>query len=92
MTPEQRAEHTCHARHCKAHVPPERLMCLKHWRMVPPNLQRRVWATYKPGQCDDWSLLTDEYLQAAQAAVDAVANRELDAAIPIRGRAAGGGA
>lgn len=69
------AEHTCHARGCKAPVPPARLMCLRHWRMVPKNLQRAVWATYELGQelTKDPSL---EYLEAATAAVNAVAEIE----------------
>jgi len=67
--------HTCHATDCETPVPPTMLMCRGHWRMVPKILQRRVWATYRPGQCDDWQP-SAEYCQAARAAVVAVAKRE----------------
>jgi hypothetical protein len=43
MTP-----HTCHARGCALSVPPELLMCHRHWQMVPREIQRRVRATYRP--------------------------------------------
>jgi hypothetical protein len=67
--------HTCHAIGCNRDIPPERLMCYPHWKMVPKYLQRRVWATYRPGQCDDWQP-SAEYCSAAKAAVFAVAQAE----------------
>jgi hypothetical protein len=45
--------HHCHARGCSTPVPPERLFCLRHWQMVPRNLQAAVWRHYRDGQCDD---------------------------------------
>jgi hypothetical protein len=51
------------------------LMCYKHWRMVPKALQQRVWATYRPGQ-EVTKDPSPEYLVAALAAVDAVADKE----------------
>jgi len=67
--------HLCHARQCQTAVPPKRLMCLKHWRMVPRALQRRVWALYRPGQ-EITKTPTPEYLEAARDAVEAVAKAE----------------
>lgn len=67
--------HHCHARGCAAPVKPEMLMCLKHWRSVPKNIQRRVWATYRPGQCDDMSP-SSEWHVAADAAIKAVWDKE----------------
>lgn len=46
-----------------------------HWRMVPRDLRRRVWSTYRPGQCDDREI-SREWLAAADAAIDAVAAKE----------------
>lgn len=60
--------HHCHADGCKVVVPPEKLMCKRHWTMVPPNLQRRIWATYRVGQCDDKNPST-EWLNAADLAI-----------------------
>lgn len=63
--------HTCHARGCSKVVPPSMLMCLRHWRMVPKSLQRRVWDTYVVGQ-EVRKDPTPEYLSAAQAAINHV--------------------
>lgn len=42
--------HTCHAVGCTVAVPPRMLFCLPHWRSVPREWQKRVWAEYRPGQ------------------------------------------
>ena len=69
------SEHTCHARGCTKPVPPRMLMCYPHWRMVPKALQRAVWATYRPGQ-ERTKDPSPEYLDAAGAAIDAVARKD----------------
>lgn len=72
---EEERPHTCHARGCSARVPPELLMCGRHWRMVPRDLQRAVWRHYRKGQCDDKEV-TRAWLAAADAAIEAVAEQE----------------
>jgi len=67
--------HHCHARGFVVPVKPELLMCLRHWRMVPRAVQRAVWATYRPGQCDDKGP-SDAWHQAADAAIGYVAHLE----------------
>jgi hypothetical protein len=67
--------HTCHAVGCNAKVPPEMLMCRRHWFMVPQKLRNAAWGTYRTGQCDDWRP-SAEYCDAAKAAVLAVAEKE----------------
>lgn len=67
--------HTCHALGCRALVAPKLLMCGKHWRMVPHEIQRQVWATYRPGQEID-KKPSFEYIQAQKRAVAAVAQLE----------------
>lgn len=69
------SKHVCHAKKCKVEVPPKMLMCRKHWYMVPKKIQQRVWKHYVPGQ-EISKTPTRKYLKAAQAAVDAVAERE----------------
>jgi hypothetical protein len=69
------SEHKCHAEGCNVLVPPRLLMCLRHWRMVPLELQRRVWATYVSGQ-EIRKDPSPEYLAAQEAAVQAVARKE----------------
>jgi hypothetical protein len=67
--------HTCHARACTVHVPPELLMCAVHWAMVPRDLQRAVWDHYRPGQERDKDP-SPWWVDAADAAIIAVAQRE----------------
>jgi hypothetical protein len=69
------SEHHCHARGCKTAVAPNLLMCLPHWRLVPQELKRAVWATYRRGQ-EIRKDPTPEYLVAARAAIEAVAEKE----------------
>lgn len=66
------SDHTCHARGCTKPVPPRMLMCLRHWKMVPRGIQSDVLATYRPGQ-ERTKDPSREYINAARAAVDAVA-------------------
>ena len=68
--------HHCHAKGCTRPCPPEYLMCGWHWRLVPYELQREVWRTYNPGQCDGNAEITEEWHEAADAAIDAVAEIE----------------
>ena len=67
--------HTCHARGCTTTVPPRLLMCRRHWRMVPRPLQDAVWDAYAPGQ-ERRKDPSPAYLDAARAAIDAVALKE----------------
>lgn len=68
-------QHHCHARRCTVPVPPEMLMCRRHWFMVPKKLRDAVWATYRPGQCDD-KQPSEAWHKAADAAILAVAQKE----------------
>jgi hypothetical protein len=67
--------HSCHARNCNTPVPPRMFMCRKHWFMVPKPMQDAIWATYRPGQ-ERTKDPSPEYLDAATAAVNAVADME----------------
>lgn len=42
--------HGCHWPGCEDRVPPAKWGCAKHWFALPPELRKRVWATYRPGQ------------------------------------------
>jgi hypothetical protein len=70
------SEHICHAEGCTIAVAPEMLMCRKHWRMVPYRMQRAVWNTYQPGQCDLDPPPSREWLNAAHDAIRTVAIKE----------------
>lgn len=68
--------HTCHAKGCETPVPPKLLMCAKHWRMVPREIQLRIWKHYRPGQEIDKNP-TETYLSVMREAIDAVASQEV---------------
>jgi len=68
-------DHHCHAYACQANVPPRLHMCAHHWRMVPKDKQRALWAAYRPGQ-ERTLTPSVAYLHAAAACVRAVAEAE----------------
>ncbi len=70
-----RAQHFCHAIGCKIEVPPEMLMCRRHWYMVPKSIRDRVWAAYRPGQCDDKEP-SETWHEAADTAIRTVFEKE----------------
>jgi hypothetical protein len=72
----QTRDHECHAKGCSRQVPPALLMCARHWKMVPRNIQKAIWTHYQTGQEKGESRPTPEYMQAFKAAVDAVAQVE----------------
>jgi len=67
--------HTCHAIGCNKRVPPAMFMCKPHWYMVPPIGRKAIWATYRPGQCDDRQP-SAAYCKNAKSALLAVAEKE----------------
>lgn len=66
----------CHARGCKAQVPPAFFMCAKHWRMVPKTLQNQVWEHYNPGQEQGNADVTQEYCRVTDEAIKVVWEKE----------------
>lgn len=67
--------HTCHATDCKVETKPEMFMCKRHWYMLPKRMRDRIWATYRPGQCNDWQI-SPEYVDAAKEAVTYLAEQD----------------
>ena len=68
-------KHTCHAERCQVNVPEKMFMCRRHWYMVPRLLRAAIWANYVPGQ-EIRKDPTREYLEVAQEAIAAVAEKE----------------
>ena len=60
--------HKCFADGCQAQVRADRMMCFKHWRMVPPDIQRQIWR--------HWQKDRREHLKWAARAFYAVAVAE----------------
>jgi hypothetical protein len=69
------SHHHCHATNCKVPVPPEMFMCKPHWFALPWKLRKRIWAAYRPGQCDDWNP-SRMYCMTAKEAVVFIAEQE----------------
>lgn len=67
--------HLCHAMGCAREVPPALLMCLRHWRLVPREIQRLVWKHYRKGQEID-KRPSKEYLEVMKLAIRSVAEQE----------------
>lgn len=67
--------HHCHATDCERQVPPEMFMCKKHWFRLPREFRRKIWATYRVGQCDD-KQPSREYCEAAKLCVNFLAEKE----------------
>jgi len=70
------SKHLCHAKGCTLEVPPKTLMCRRHWRMVPRDLQDAIWRYYRPGQEIDKNPSAG-YMTVQRQAVAAVAAVEL---------------
>lgn len=67
--------HLCHAKQCTTVCDPSKLMCGRHWRMVPKSIQYAVYREYRPGQ-EMTKDPSDAYLRVAQMAINAVARKE----------------
>jgi hypothetical protein len=66
--------HPCHARGCDRQIAPELLFCGPHWRLVPEELQKRVWSGYRAYL--RWKRSREEYVRAKREAIEAVAAAE----------------
>lgn len=67
--------HRCHATGCSVPVPPEKLMCRRHWFTVSKGTRDAVWFAYRAGQCEDMNP-SAAYCEAARAAIIEVARKE----------------
>lgn len=68
--------HVCHAKGCDTPVPRRLLMCPRHWRMVPRVMQREIWRLYVPGQENDRTKVTADYLAFTRKVIDFVYRSE----------------
>jgi hypothetical protein len=58
---------------CDTRIARSRVMCRKHWYMVPRPLRDDVWTTYRRD-----GVLSEEYQDARDAAIAAVEMEEAD--------------
>ncbi|MDH7973720.1 hypothetical protein QH494_16125 [Sphingomonas sp. AR_OL41] len=57
--------HHCHWPGCDAQVPPAMWGCKRHWYMLPAELRRKIWRTFKPGQ-EKSKTPSPAYIEAAR--------------------------
>jgi hypothetical protein len=50
---------------CREQIDPSRLMCRRHWYLVPKQVRDLVWATWRSGQ----GALSKEHLEAVRMAI-----------------------
>lgn len=66
--------HRCAASTCQTSVRRDRLMCPPDWRLVPRDVQARIWETWRGGP----GVVTPEYQQAVADAISAVKARKAE--------------
>lgn len=62
--------HTCPALGCTASLPRAKLLCGRHWRLVPRELQQQVNGLWR--QCLAGHAEWEDYFAARGSAIDAV--------------------
>jgi hypothetical protein len=66
----------CKANNCTWAAEPNRLMCRHHWRLLPGHLQANVISAFKANSSAASRLANVDYLEAAAAAVEYIAEKE----------------
>lgn len=77
IDPKEREAHKCHARNCPTNIKSTLLMCAKHWKMVPKEIQDEIYNTYRKGQCTT-KTPSREWHSAANKAIKYVFETEKD--------------
>lgn len=68
--------HRCDANHCSAIVDAGKGMCPAHWKMVPAEVQRRIYAAARAYKSSAQRLSSVVFLEAWADAVESVATAE----------------
>jgi hypothetical protein len=68
-------KHKCPVDGCEAMVPRSMLMCARHWRLVPTDLQKSVWRGYLEARGSEGHLAA--CLAATNAVNSALENKEV---------------
>ncbi len=76
MSGQYARKHSCDANHCGVKVDPSKGMCPEHWRMVPAEIQRRIYAAARAHRTSAQRLSSLDFLEAWADAVEAVATKE----------------
>lgn len=69
----QTRKHACHWPGCETQIPPAMWGCSHHWYRLPAAIRTRIWSTYRIGQERVGSMPSAEYIAAAKAAQEWIA-------------------
>lgn len=47
--------HECFVTGCYRRIPRDKLMCGRHWAMVPPQYQKAVWRAWRQGTMREYT-------------------------------------
>lgn len=64
--------HHCHWPGCGKRTPAAVWGCVKHWKMLPREIQRRIWNSFRPGQ-EETKTPSRAYVEAAREAQEWIA-------------------
>lgn len=67
--------HHCHWPGCERKVPPAQWGCRQHWYSLPPELRRKIWRTFRPGQ-EESKTPSADYVAAAREVQQWIRERE----------------
>jgi hypothetical protein len=67
---------TCVIPNCGEAISPSHLMCQHHWRMVPKQLQTKVWSTWKALLRERTQKTINAYYSARGDAIEKATNWE----------------
>ena len=73
---------TCDAFKCSTSTASGRFLCIKHWRMVPVDVQRAINSRYRACRADFGFLSDVAYLQACVQAIEGIAQAESQDVVP----------
>lgn len=74
----------CYAIGCTAHIYRDKLMCSRHWRMVPPSLQTAVYRTLSQWKASGAGSFIAYILATYRAELAVAETEDIDAAIIAR--------
>jgi hypothetical protein len=67
---------SCDANHCGVKIDASKGMCPAHWKMVPTEIQRRIYDAARAHKTTAQRLSNVDFLEAWADAVEAVATQE----------------
>lgn len=68
--------HYCDANHCRVVVDPDKGVCPDHWKMIPPQLQAKIYAVARKFKTRSQRLASVEFMETWAEAIEHIARAE----------------